>query len=208
VAGRNLSNYVQTAELYDPAAGTFTATANAPLVARATHTATLLGNGQVLIAGGFKTANIASAELYDPTADTFTATGSLSVPRASHTATLLASGKVLLVGGAATAITELFDPAAGTCSATGNLVTARTQYHAAALLPSGKVLITGGLGVGSPSPLLSSAELYDPAAATFTATGSMTTGRETHTATTLANGKALIAGGAGVGYLASAELYY
>jgi hypothetical protein len=74
-------------------------------------------------------------------------------------------------------------------------------------LPTGKVLITGGVGVGAPPPLLSLAELYDPANGTFTATGSMTTERETHTVTALANGKTLVAGGAGPGFLASAELY-
>ena len=56
--------------------------------------------------------------------------------------------------------------------------------------------------------LLSETELFDPATGLFTATGSLTTGREAHTATTLATGKVLLAGGAGAGYLTSAELYY
>ena len=208
MSGRNLTNYLATAELYDPATGTFTATANAPVASRATHTATLLGNGKVLIAGGFKTSNLASAELYDSVAGTFTSTGSMGVPRASLTATLLTNGKVLMVGGASSAITELYDPASGAFSATGNLVVVRDHLHAAALLSTGQVLISGGVGIGSPAPLLASVEVYDPATGTFAATGSMTTGREAHTATTLLNGKVLLAGGAGAGYLASAELYY
>ena len=208
VGGRDQTVIVTTAELYDPGTGTFTTTTNAPLVARTTHTATLLGTGKVLLAGGFLTANLASAELYDPTAGTFTATGSLSTPRAYHTATPVSGGKVLMVGGAATAVAELYDPTAGTFSTAGSLLTARVQFHAAALLATGKVLITGGLGTGSPAPLLSTAELFDPANGTFAATGSMTQGREHHTATLLGNGKTLLTGGVVVGSPASAELYF
>lgn len=211
VSGRNgASTYVATAEIYDPGTGLFTTTANAPLSPRATHSATLLGNGKVLIAGGFFQGNaVATAELYDPGPGTFTATGPLAAARAYHTATLLGSGKVLVVGGAATAVTELYDPSAGTFSASGSLVTARSKWHAAALLPNGTVLIVGGVGTGSPAPLLSVAELYDPATGLCTATGSMAEIRELHTATALANGKVLVAGGAGnTAYLASAELYF
>ena len=75
-------------------------------VAREGHTATLLLNGQVLIAGGSDgTSTLASAELYDPTNQTFSATGSMTVVRSAHSATLLANsklpnyGKVLVAGG-------------------------------------------------------------------------------------------------------------
>jgi hypothetical protein len=208
VGGRNLGSYLATAELYDPATGAFTATVGAPLAARATHTATLLANGKVLIAGGFRSAALATAELYDPATDAFTATGSLGTARAYQTATLLGTGKVLIVGGATTAVAELYDPAAGTFSATGNLVTIRAFWHTAALLPTGKVLVSGGRGSGSPAPILAAEELYDPATGVFTATGAMTTTRETHAATPLSNGKVLITGGVGFGYLPTAELYY
>jgi Kelch motif/Galactose oxidase, central domain len=72
------------------------------------------------------------------------------------------------------------------------------------LLPNGKVLVAGGVGT---SGFLSSAELYDPASGTWTATGSLTTAREVHTATLLPNGKVLVAGGYNGGFLSSAELY-
>src|SRR5207249_4277027 len=64
--------------------------------ARDNHTATLLSNGKVLVAGGFNGGSLASAELYDPATGTWTATGSLSAARKSHTATLLPNGKVLV----------------------------------------------------------------------------------------------------------------
>jgi hypothetical protein len=70
-------------------------------VARNDHTATLLPNGQVLIAGGLDERShvLASAELYDPAAGKFTATGELTAARRNHTATLLPNGRVLIAGG-------------------------------------------------------------------------------------------------------------
>ena len=209
VGGRNLTAYPTTAELWDPTTGIFTETASVPLSPRATHTATLLASGKVLLAGGSRGRALASAELYDPNALTtsFSATGSLNLPRAYQTATTLANGLVLVVGGAASLTAELYNPTTGAFTPTGSLLIARASWHVAALLPSGMVLIAGGLGAGSPATLLSEAELYDPAAGSFLSTGSLTTAREAPTATVLGNGKTLIVGGAGAGYLSSAELY-
>src|SRR6266568_1427373 len=97
--------------------------------ARRDHTATLLSNGKVLVAGGYNGGSLASAELYDPTSGTWTATGSLATARYVHTATLLPNGKVLVAGGAGAldappASGELYDPASGTWTATGSLATA------------------------------------------------------------------------------------
>lgn len=153
---------------------------------------------------------------------TFAPTGYLTTERTSHTATLLTSGKVLIAGGWATlsgwpvwASAELYDPSAKTFSATGSMTTPRTG-HTATLLPDGTVLIAGGGAtedVGYGGSAQASAELYDPSAGTFVASGSMTDGRSEHTATLLNTGQVLITGGynyatAGIqNYLATAELY-
>jgi len=91
-------------------------------------------------------------------------------------------------------------------ASTGSLLVARDHWHTATLLSTGKVLVAGG--VGSPATYLSSAELYDPVAGTYSSTGSMNVSREAHTATAIAGGKVLVVGGSGFGYLSSAELYY
>ena len=258
------------------------------------HTATLLQNGKVLVAGGLTTSwHSASAELYDPASGTWTATGSLNTARSYHTATLLPNGKVLVAGG----FDSTASPRAPNCTTRraglGLPQAASTPHalsHTATLLQNGKVLVAGGLdnsrlsrerrtvrpgerdldchrqpqhrtllshgdvapkrqgpccrGTDSPafsrapncttrragpglprepqhrtrfltrrrcyktarsllqgdliaSALLASAELYDPASGTWTATGSLNTARYFHTATLLQNGMVLVAGGLG-----------
>jgi hypothetical protein len=143
------------------------------------HTATLLQNGMVLVAGGFNsTGSSASAELYDPARGTWTATGSLNTARYYHTATLLQNGMVLVAGGSdgtgSSASAELYDPTTGVWTATGNLNVGR-NVHSATLLQNGMVLVAGGVHVaeGHPKRILASAELYDPASGTWTATGNL-----------------------------------
>ncbi len=194
------------------AAAGFTATGS-PNTGRSQHTATLLNNAMVLIAGGLDANGniLTSAELYDPTTGCFAPTGSLTLPRQGHTATLLNNGMVLIAGGRTsgvneTATAELYDPTTGTFTATGSMNTVRFD-QTATLLNNGTVLIAGGFD--NNSNILASAELYDPVAGTFSITGPMNTARFSHTATPLNSGMVLIAGGTDVIYNGSksAELY-
>jgi hypothetical protein len=196
------------AELYDPGTGAF-GYAGSLNVGRSGHTATLLQNGTVLIAGG---GSDNTAEIYDPAAGTFTYTGNLSSALTNHSATLLNDGTVLIAGGdnylsMSVATAQIYAPTSGTFTATGSLV-ARRESHTATLLSSGKVLIAGGSDAQT-GLVLSSAEQYDPVAKTFSVTGSLASGRSNDTATLLTNGQVLIPGGCcpNNDILSSAELY-
>jgi hypothetical protein len=129
---------------------------------RYSHSATLLNNGKVLVAGGGLSGGQTIAELYDPSAGTFTTTGVIAYDRDYHTATLLNNGKVLVAGSFQSndgrSIAELYDPATGTFTTTGSMTYER-YYHSATLLNSGRVLVAGSAGFNDGQSI---AELYTP----------------------------------------------
>jgi hypothetical protein len=156
-----------SAELYDPANGSFTATGSMAVV-REFETATLLANQQVLIAGGFGVSDaLSSAELFNPATGTFAPTGNLTDARNLAAATLLGSGKVLVAGGSDLTdvlnSADLFDPAAnsgaGAFTPAGTMTDSREDFTAT-LLPSGQVLLAGG--IDDAGNTIASAELYKP----------------------------------------------
>jgi hypothetical protein len=199
------------AALYDPVAGAWSATGSLH-TPRYNHTATYLSSvGRVLVTGGYVPAggDTPSAELYDPATGTWSVTGSMAAGRADHAATLV-GGMVLVVGGyGGRTDAERYDPATGTWSATGATATGRSG-STLTVLPSGKALVTGGTGFAGPT---ATAEVYDPAAGnwaagTWSAVASLPTATFFHTATLLASGKVLVAGGdSASGPIAGAQEY-
>lgn len=183
--------------------------------ARAAHTATLLPDGKVLIAGGFREEgtseiSIASAEIYDPESNSFLPTGDMNEVRSGHTATLLPNGLVLIVGGwgvnGRNETAELYDPQTGEFRDAANMMGPRAGMTAT-LLETGQVLIAGGESANNSPQLI--AEIFEPSTNTFEAAGSLNQGRSAHTATLLNDGNVLLVGGNSKGnsVLETAEIY-
>lgn len=166
--------------------------------ARQGHTATLLPDGKVLIAGGKDSAGqpVAALQLFDPATGSFTALFPMSRPRSQHTATLLKDGRVLIAGGTdgqgALPGLEIYDPGTQTVSLVGATLLTPRQRHSAILLYDSRVLIVGG---SNSSGVLNSVELFNPADGTIAPAAALNIARTLASAARLLNGTVLVAGG-------------
>jgi hypothetical protein len=199
------SRQLSSVELYDPETGEFVP-GGSLRVARSAHSLSLLPDGRVLVAGGWGADGpIASTEIYDPATGASTLTGDMSSARAYHTAAALEDGRIVLVGGygpgsdpAILASVEIFDPASGTFKTAGRLITER-EGASAVRLADGRVLVAGGTNRdGDPRTV----EVYDPAVGRSEIVGRIEPGQDdgnsfSVSATLLADGSVLLAGGSG-----------
>ena len=208
VGGLVGSTPTATAELYSPGAGGWVAV---PLMSspRYLHTATLLGDGRVLVAGGHSGENLASAEIFDPITRTWAPAAAMPVGRNGHVAVALADGRVLVAGGEVSsghlASAVVYSAVSNTWTTLPPMAAARA-FASAARLPNGKVLLIAGR---NSSGYMSSSELFDPETNTWSPAGSLATGRAFFAAA-LVGGKVLVTGGLsgnGETVLDSAELF-
>jgi N-acetylneuraminic acid mutarotase len=217
--GQQGTQYRATAELFDPVTRAWRLTT--PMnSARAGHTATLLADGTVLVAGGSRIDNsewelLASAEIYNPRTATWTPVQPMAEGRQGHTATRLIGGTVLVAGGiklngASARSATVYDPGSRTWSNVGLMITGRNG-HVATLLGDATVLVVGGQSDLGPE---ASAEVYQPTTRSWTRIDSMAAKRSDGTATLLQDGRVLVVGGYGTaGYgigastTPSAEIY-
>lgn len=179
---------------------------------RSGHTATLLADGRVLIAGGMRRNQdfYKSAELFDPATRKFRFTGDMNEHRVGHLAVRLRSGKVLIAGGwvgrGCTDSAELYDPATGRFALLASRMTTPRGDARATLLKDGDVLITGGADHDAPGGV-ASAELFSAVTMSFKSVARMHSARVSHTATLLRDGRVLVAGGRGEKVQGAAEIF-
>ena len=172
------------------------------------HSATILNDDKIIIAGGFNSNGsnlnyLSSCEVFDPFTCTWNNTGSLNNARPNHKAVLLSNGMVLVVGGHAGGTNflsscELFNPNYGTWTITDDMSYKR-ENHTLTILNSGEVLVSGGYYYDNNyiRHWLSSCEIYDTLTNTWSEINSMNNSRSIHTSSLLQNGKVLVTGGEG-----------
>lgn len=179
---------------------------------RASHQATVLPSGRVLITGGCAgdgcTPFHRSTEIYDPIINAFRSAAPMAVRRAGHTSTLLPDGRVLVAGGCsdggATASAEVYDEETGSWLPAGDMNKPRCS-HIDVPLDDGRVFVMGG-GSGRLGNLKST-EIFDPATLTFSLLVGMVDNH--YLATRMPDGRVLLTGGQSEEgeILASAELF-
>ncbi|HZX92913.1 MAG TPA: kelch repeat-containing protein, partial [Myxococcales bacterium] len=199
----------RSTHFFDPATGTWT---DGPLLgtARQAHSAVLLANGKLLVAGGTGpqtisgSNNLASAEIYDPATNAWTPAGNMKIPRVNFAMVALPGGKVLAVGGSSNNLfqssTELWDPATNTWAYTNNgtsdtSMSEQKGFPAPFLLSNGMVAVAGGSSPNTSTPT-AAVELFDPATQNWTVLATpLSQARSGHFPVALPNGKfALLAG--------------
>ncbi len=226
-SGTGDNYYLTSSEIFDPnqngGAGSWTSTADISMGRG--PVLTTLNSSKVLATGGYNWSwggSVNTSEIFDPNgnggAGSWTVTENMIDERTEHTATLLANGKVLVIGGksphTAPWTAEIFDPDGNAGSGSWTLAPALENSNVlfyenrATLLPNGTVLVIG-FNTGSPVPM---AKIFDPSAnngiGKWIATADMSTVRIYPTATLLANGKVLVAGGySSTTVFSSTEIY-
>ena len=179
---------------------------------RHSHSASLLADGRVLVAGGatggWQGPSMVTTELYDPTSGSWQPGPSLTYPRQRHTATTLADGRVFVTGGIRPGpivqdTTEILEPARMRWQVRAPLSFPR-YLHSATLLSSGQLLVLGGY---TGSTTVDHAEIYDPGADTWRPVGSLHEARHDHSATLLPDGRILVVGGYRGTWLPTAEIF-
>jgi N-acetylneuraminic acid mutarotase len=197
LVGGNSSSTLSSASIYDPSTDSWSVTTSMSQ-ARFGHVAALLPDGRVFVGGGRNGSTyLSSSEIYDPSTATWSNGPSLVTNRYYASLTPLMNGDLLLAGGqispsAATTNVLLIDSTNLSTSLRAALSQARA-FHSATVMKDGKILVSGGATTGG-SDSLSSLEVYDPFADTWSTLPSLDGPRHHHWSVSLSDGRVLIGG--------------